>query len=118
VLGMDFPKPEAVRILRALDFAVEDPGNQTLRVTAPPHRCDLQEGPADLIEDLVRIHGYDRLPATLLADQLPEQRTNTPLVLEETVRDLLVNAGLQEVITYALTTPEREQPLRASEAEY
>ena len=51
--------------------------------TTPPHRLDIQAGSADLIEELVRIHGYDRLPATLLADQLPDQHTNQALVLEE-----------------------------------
>jgi phenylalanyl-tRNA synthetase beta chain len=118
LLGMDFPLAEAVRILHALEFKVEQTAAATLRVTAPPHRLDIQEGSADLIEDLVRIHGYDRLPATLLADQLPEQSTNRPLVLEERVRDILVSAGLQEVITYALTVPEREKPLGLTATEY
>jgi len=108
VLGIEFSAAEAVRILRALEFGVEQVGPETLRVTTPPHRRDIQEGAADLVEELVRIYGYDRLPATLLADELPQQRTNTSLVLEERVRDILVNAGLQEVITYSLTTPERE----------
>jgi phenylalanyl-tRNA synthetase beta chain len=118
VLGTDFPTAEAVRILKALEFQVDQTGPESLRVTTPPHRRDIQEGPADLIEELVRIHGYDRLPATLMADQLPEQHTNRALELEERVRDLLVNAGLQEVITYALTTPEREAPLQPPAAEY
>jgi phenylalanyl-tRNA synthetase beta chain len=118
LLGTDFPLAEATRVLRALEFQVEEAAPETLRVTAPPHRLDIQEGSADLIEDLVRIYGYDRLPATLLADQLPEQSTNRPLVLEERVRDILISAGLQEVITYALTMPEREKPLDAPEAEY
>jgi phenylalanyl-tRNA synthetase beta chain len=117
-LGLDFPTAEAVRILRALEFQVEQTGPQSLRVTAPPHRRDIQEGPADLIEDLVRIHGYDRLPATLLADELPEQRGNPSLALEERVRDILVGAGLQEIITYSLTTPEREAPLGLPPADY
>jgi phenylalanyl-tRNA synthetase beta chain len=117
-LGMDFPTAEAIRILRALEFQVEQTGPQSLRVSAPPHRRDIQEGPADLIEDLVRIHGYDRLPATLLADELPEQRGNPALALEERVRDILVGAGLQEVITYSLTTPERETPLGLPAMEY
>src|SRR5262249_4244841 len=51
-------------------------------------------------------------------DQLPEQHTNQALVLEERVRDILVSAGLQEVITYSLTTPEREAPLGLPAAEY
>ncbi len=118
ILGMDFPVAEAVRILRSLEFQVEQIGPEALRVTTPPHRLDLQAGSADLIEDLVRIHGYDRLPATLLADQLPEQHTNRSLVLEEKARDILINAGLQEVITYSLTEPSKEAPLGLPAADY
>jgi phenylalanyl-tRNA synthetase beta chain len=118
LLGMEFPVAEAVRILRALEFQVEPAGAETLRVTTPPHRLDIQTGSADLIEDLVRIHGYDRLPATLLTDRLPEQHTNRALELEERTRDLLVNLGLQEVITYSLTEPAREAPLKLPQVEY
>lgn len=118
ILGMEFSVAEATRILRALEFQVGPAGPETLQVTTPPHRLDIQAGSADLIEDLVRIHGYDRLPATLLADRLPEQHTNRALVLEERVRDLLVNTGLQEVITYSLTEPAREAPLGLPAADY
>src|SRR5262249_2382093 len=83
LLGMDFPIAEATRILRSLEFQVEQPGSDALRVTTPSHRVDLQVGSADLIEDLVRIHGYDRLPATMLTDELPEQHTNQAMLLEE-----------------------------------
>jgi phenylalanyl-tRNA synthetase beta chain len=118
LLGTDFPATDAVRILRALEFAVNPIDAETLSVTVPPHRRDIEEGPADLIEELARIHGYDRLPAALLADELPEQRNNTNLVLEERVRDILATSGLQEVITYSLTTPEREAPLGVANGEY
>jgi phenylalanyl-tRNA synthetase beta chain len=118
VLGIELPRAECVRLLRALEFQVEEVGTDTLRATVPPHRLDIQMGAADLIEDLVRLHGYDRLPATLLADQLPEQRNNEPLLFEERVRDRLVSLGLQEVITYSLTTPEREKALVSIEQEY
>jgi phenylalanyl-tRNA synthetase beta chain len=111
LLGVDLPRAECIRILRALEFKVEEVGADVLRATVPPHRHDIQEGPADLIEDLIRLYGYDKLPATLLADRLPPQRTNQPLVFEERLRDRLVSLGLQEVITYALTTAEREKPL-------
>jgi phenylalanyl-tRNA synthetase beta chain len=118
LLGMDLPIEEAVRILSALEFQVERRGADVLQVTAPPHRLDIQEGPADLIEDLARLHGYDRLPATLLADRLPPQTGNPALEFEERVRDLLTGAGLQETINYALTTPEREALLGVQPAEY
>src|SRR5262249_46513537 len=110
-LGIDCSVDEAMRILQALEFKVEKAGPETLRATVPPHRLDIQVGSADLIEELVRIHGYDRLPSTLMADRLPEQHTNQALVFEERVRDALVACGLQEVISYSLTTPEREAPL-------
>jgi phenylalanyl-tRNA synthetase beta chain len=118
LLGMDFPIEKAVCILQALEFKVEQKGKEALEVITPPHRLDIQSGAADLIEDLVRIHGYDRLPATMLADQLPEQRTNRSMVLEEKTRDILVRAGLQEVITYSLTEPAREAPLGLGKDEY
>ncbi len=118
VLGIDLPRSECARLLGALEFKVENVGEDVMRVTAPPHRLDIQEGPADLVEDLVRLHGYDRLPATLLSDRLPPQAANEPLIFEERVKDRLVSAGLQEVITYALTTEEREKPLGLPEAGY
>src|SRR5213078_4698757 len=103
---------------RALEFAVETIGADALRATVPPHRLDIQEGPADLIEDLARLTGYDQLPATLLRDQLPAQANNEPVVFEERLRDQLTRTGSQEIITYSLTTPEREAPLGLPPAEY
>jgi phenylalanyl-tRNA synthetase beta chain len=118
ILGMDMPRSECVRILRALEFQVEEIGAEVLRVTTPPHRIDIEEGAADLIEDVVRLYGYDKLPATQLADQLPPQQTNQPLVFEERLRDRLVALGLQEVITYALTTEKHEKLLGLPSCEY
>jgi phenylalanyl-tRNA synthetase beta chain len=118
LLGVDFSADEAARILTALEFKVERTGPQSLRVTTPPHRLDIQAGDADLIEELARVHGYDRLPSTLLAERLPEQHADRALALEERLRDLLVNVGLQEVITYALTEPAREAPLNLPQVGY
>lgn len=114
VLGMEMARAEVERILTALEFRCEPVGETGLRVTAPEHRLDIGTGvvgAADLIEEVARIAGYDRIPLTEMADTLPPQRDNLTVDLEERVRDLLVVAGLQEVITYRLTTPEREAAL-------
>lgn len=111
VLGMDIPLAECERLLKTLEFQVERVGTDALKATVPPDRLDVQEGPADLLEDLVRLHGYDKLPETRLAEELPEALGNDDVAFEERLRDRLVALGLQEVITYALTTPEREAPL-------
>ena len=70
-------------------------------VTVPSHRLDVNI-PADLVEEIGRIYGYDRLPPTLLEDELPPQRRNVALEGEEKVRDILVGCGLDEVITYSM----------------
>jgi phenylalanyl-tRNA synthetase beta chain len=118
LLGVDVPLAEVTRILTALEFKVEQAGPDAVRATTPPNRLDIQAGAADLIEDVARVYGYDRLPATLLADPLPPQTGNADLEREEHVRDRFVDLGLQEVITYALTTPEREAPLQPPPAGY
>jgi phenylalanyl-tRNA synthetase beta chain len=114
ILGMDLPRAEIERILRALEFHCEPLEETGLRVTAPDHRLDIGTGvtgAADLIEEVARIYGYDRIPVTDMADRLPPQRDTLAVDLEERVRDLLVVAGLQEAMTYRLTTPEREAAL-------
>lgn len=117
VLGVTISLAEMQRILQALDFAVEVVG-ESLRVTAPPHRLDLQHGAADLIEEIARIYGYDKLPATLLADRLPRQVNQPDRELEERVRDLLADLGLTETIHYSLTTPAREAAFGPEGREY
>ncbi|HSR31772.1 MAG TPA: phenylalanine--tRNA ligase subunit beta [Anaerolineae bacterium] len=109
-LGIRFSLPEIVGILESLEFECEPISEDTARVTVPDHRLDCQY-PADLIEEIARIFGYDRIPVTEMADQLPPQRANRALELEEEVRDILVACGLQEVVTYSLTNLEREAAL-------
>ena len=114
ILGMPVPQADAVRILRALDFRCEEQGDDQIRVEVPAHRLDVGEGIVgvhDLAEEVARVIGYDRIPVTEMADTLPPQRDNVAVDREELARDLLVTAGLQEIITYRLTTPEREAAL-------
>jgi phenylalanyl-tRNA synthetase beta chain len=100
-----------VRVLTALQFDVKPTGADAWTVTAPPTRLDIQAGAADLIEELARVSGYDQLPTRLLPLELPEPKGNRSLELEDRVRDLLVDRGLQEVITYALSSLDAEQKL-------
>jgi phenylalanyl-tRNA synthetase beta chain len=109
-LGMRFTVKEIARILESLEFGCERVSKSVLRVTVPSHRLDCQY-PADLIEEIVRIYGYDRIPVTEMADRLPPQRSNRDLELEEQVRDVLVASGLQEVVTFSLTNLARETAL-------
>jgi phenylalanyl-tRNA synthetase beta chain len=109
-LGIPFTLGEVVPILEALEFTCVPAEDCAVRVTVPEHRLDCQY-PADLIEEIARIHGYDRIPVTEMADRLPPQRANRALLMEEEVRNVLIGCGLQETITYALTNLPTEAAL-------
>ena len=109
-LGIELTPEEIADILRRLEFNVEVDGD-TVRATSPDHRLDIGAGVtgvADLLEEIARIYGYERIPETRMADELPPQTGNPALEKEEHMRDLLVELGMQEVVNYRLTSPERE----------
>lgn len=112
-LGIEIPLPEVKAMLERLEFTCQPQGD-ALVVTAPPIRMDIGEGVigvADVIEEVARLYGFDRIPETRMADPLPPQRGNPALEAENRVRDLLVGLGLQEVITHRMTAPEIENKL-------
>jgi phenylalanyl-tRNA synthetase beta chain len=109
-LGIQISLEEIAGILRRLEFVVEILGT-AVHATAPDHRLDIGTGvtgKADLLEEIARIYGYERIPETRLADALPPQAGNPAMEREDLVRDTLVNLGLQEVITNRLTSEARE----------
>jgi phenylalanyl-tRNA synthetase beta chain len=109
-LGIELTPNEIGVILDRLEFKIEI-SDQTVSATTPDHRLDIGEGViglADLIEEIARIYGYEQIPETRMADELPAQVGNPSLEREERIRDQLVNLGLQEVVTYRMTSPERE----------
>ncbi len=119
LIGMRIPVADMVRILESLEFSVyasssalagQDSG--LLRVTVPPHRLDV-EGEHDLIEEIARIYGLDKLPATLMNDEMAPAPGNASLDFEEQIKDLLVNIGLNEIVSYRMTTPAHEARLLA-----
>ncbi len=118
LLGIDLTLEKIAELLTHLEFKCEIKGDK-LQVTAPDHRMDIAEGVvglADVLEEVARSYGYDNIPTTSMADALPPQIGNPVHEWEEHLRDLLVAAGLQEVVTYRMTSPEREARLRASES--
>jgi len=108
LLGMEMPGGEVARILEALEFRVT--GKGPWQVTPPSHRLDITM-PADLVEEVGRIYGYDRMEPTLVRDELPPQHRNRLLEGTERVRDLLTGCGLDEIITYSIISLEEEARL-------
>ncbi len=108
ILGLDLAASKIAELLNPLGFVcvlIDDQHGQDgqfVRVTVPSFRWDVTLA-ADLCEEVARMYGYDRLPTTMLADELPPQRAVPEVEREQKVRDLLVGAGMDEAITYSLT---------------
>ena len=106
ILGMAFSPADMTRILTSLEFGCtthREDGDTRLEVAVPSHRLDVAE-PADLIEEIARIHGYDAIPTTLIRDVLPPQRSQPHLEGLERTRDILVGCGLTEILSYSLSS--------------
>lgn len=113
LLGIDVSIQEAADVLSRLQFDVTIDGD-IVRATTPDYRTDISTGRtgiADLVEEIARIIGYDNIPQTIIADEMPEQRRFRDFELEEGIRDLLAGLGLNETINYRFTTPQAEQEL-------
>jgi len=117
-LGISIPTVEIVDMLERLEFKCTLKGD-VIQVQTPPIRMDIGSGivgVADLMEEIARLYGYDRIPETLMADPLPPQRGNPALTAENRVRDTMAALGLQEIITHRMTSPENERRLLPKDA--
>lgn len=104
VLGFELAIAEVEDILRRLGLTVDAAG-ENWHVTPPAWRFDLAIE-EDIIEELARIHGYDKLPSTrpsgaLVMEAVPEGRLDNGQI-----RRLLMDRGYQEAITYSFVAPE------------
>ena len=97
LLGVQIELREAETLLGALGLKVERrPKQRTLKITVPASRPDLTRE-ADLIEELARLNGYDKIPTTLPAFKI-SAKLDTKLASERKLRGLLNGEGMTEVI--------------------
>ena len=113
LLGLAIPLDEARAILERLGFTCSlEEG--VLSASTPPNRTDIETGlvgKSNLIEEISRIHGYDKIPVERLAGELPPQAGDQSVAFEERLRELLVSIGLQDTLAYRMTSIQREARL-------
>ncbi len=115
-LGMSFTEDRVVELLERAAFTVaREKAGDTLHVTVPTSRQDV-EGPHDLVEEVARLEGFDAMPSTMPVEPVPQRPQPRAVVLRRAVEDTLVAAGLQQTLSYSLTSPEVEDRLFAGTA--
>ncbi len=104
MLGMEMDPAEVERLLSALGLNISADGAGQWRVEVPSHRFDISLE-VDLIEELARLYGYNRLPVRYPQARLaPQAKAEARSDLPE-LRRLLVARGYQEAITYSFIDP-------------
>ena len=104
VLGVELEAARVEKSLTSLGFVVDrESEGGGYRVTVPYWRTDVRIAD-DVIEEVIRIVGYDAVPGTQLSGRLPAPASEPLYELRGRVQDLLAGMGMQEVITYSLVS--------------
>lgn len=102
LIGVAVTLAESRRQLRAIGAEVKSAGRGSLNVMPPSWRADLNE-PADLAEEVARLHGYDHIPSGLPA-RIAARPGQSPLrTFLKNTREVMLGAGLNEIRTLAFT---------------
>ncbi len=108
LLGITVPDAAVERILRGLGLTIS-PADDGWIVTAPTFRVDLLRE-ADLIEEVGRHYGFDRLPATFPVQREPAPAPDPRVPRDRRVRRVLTAAGLSEAVTFAFIEARAAEP--------
>lgn len=104
VTGYAFEVSEVEEILRRLRFPYREK-NDTFRIQVPSRRQNVY-GYQDIVEEIVRIFGYDKIPMTIPSTPTSGYLTDLQK-LRRTTRNHFVNLGFNEIVSYSLVTPQQ-----------
>ena len=105
ILGMDVGIQQVEEVFRSLEFQYERVDDSSIQVTVPYWRSDINIE-EDLIEEVVRIIGYDNVPTTMLSTPIPYRQPAPMTELRARVKEALAAVGLQETISYPVVSGE------------
>ena len=101
VLGIDLTADQITQLLQSVEFDVQ-PGDSDSRlsVTSPSFRMDISR-PEDLMEEVARLYGYNRIPTTFPAIRDSRATTSPAISFRERLKALMTGFGFIEAITYS-----------------
>jgi len=119
ISGLPLHTHEMSGLLRRLNFHIVEEAEEFIQVVPPTYRHDICE-PIDLVEEIVRLKGYDQIPSSVPRAQLTAAQANAHHDLLERIRNIMMGMGFYEVINYsfiahshlgALGLPENDERL-------
>ncbi|MDK2985528.1 MAG: phenylalanyl-tRNA synthetase beta chain [Clostridia bacterium] len=110
ILGTNLNEEYIIELLERLSFAVEKVKDEILKVEIPTYRQDITRE-IDLVEEIARLHGYDKIETTLPEGAAERVIRPAKQVVQDKVRNVLAATGLAEVITYSFISPNAYEKL-------
>jgi phenylalanyl-tRNA synthetase beta chain len=121
LLGVSVPDADVRRILESLGFALRDAENPSTSlgaggwdVTVPTRRVDILRE-VDLIEDVARHYGFDRIPVTFPALTAPPPPIDPRITQARALRSIMTGAGFSEAVTFGFVAESAATPFAAPE---
>jgi phenylalanyl-tRNA synthetase beta chain len=111
-LGTSLSLKSIARYMKALAMEVEEVNHNVIRITPPAFRVDITRE-VDLMEEVARLEGFDRIPVTT-PNIRPSDEVDTPEhIISDRIREIMVGLGFTEVITYSFISPDSADLLGA-----
>ncbi len=104
ILGLELTGKEVENILKNLEFEVSIVDDGVFNIIVPTFRVDI-EREIDLIEEIARLNGYEKIPVTMPQVRIRSDRPSRRRLLELKMRNLLVSNGLSEIVNYSFINP-------------
>ncbi len=110
--------PEKIKeILALLDFQIVSSNEENLAVQVPLYRVDVTR-PADVVEEILRIYGYDTVPVpSKMNFSIAHEEAITPLKLENETANLLTHSGFNETMSVSMTSGKQFDVLHSTDKE-
>jgi len=105
VLGIDLRKEQMVKIMKRLQFPVLSEARGEIQVAVPSFRGDVCRE-VDLIEEIARVYGFDRIPRSFPQGEIRPGEVSAAFSIERLIRRLLSASGFFEVINFSFTRPD------------
>lgn len=112
-IGIELSNDDITEIIERLGFSVKFEADYFL-VEVPPRRWDISIE-ADMLEEIARIYGYDKIPATLPAAQSHSAGLTLKQKLIRQTRQIAEGLGLNQVISYVLTSDKNADLLKSAD---
>lgn len=107
--GVNILESKVLQILNGLQIPAKKIKADEIKAEIPYFRTDIQRE-EDLIEEVLRIYGYDKIPSTIPHNPPPHDLQSNSYLIEEDTKDIMISLGFDEEITQSLTN--EKNPVR------